>query len=65
MIHTVPNPKMSSSEVRDFRKNLARCVSKNISPQEKKIIKERKERMSRVYNSIINNNEGKNPILGY
>lgn len=64
MIHTVPNPKMTSEEVKLFRENFARCVSKNITPAQMPEIKERQARIKRVYNNIICNNGGRNPILG-
>lgn len=65
MIQRNANPEMSLSEVRAFRENLVRCALKDISPQERQAVNERKERMKRVYNKIISNSDGKNPILGY
>ena len=65
MIHTVPNPKMTSEDVREFRENFARCVSKDIPAEVMSKVKERKKRIDSVYNTIIRNNGGRNPILGY
>lgn len=65
MIQRNANPEMSLSEVRAFRENLVRCALKDISPQERQAVNEKKERMKRVYNKIISNSDGKNPILGY
>lgn len=65
MIQRNANPEMSLSEVRAFRENLVRCALKDISPQERQAVNERKERMKRVNNKIISNSDGKNPILGY
>ncbi len=55
---------MTSEEVKLFRENFARCVSKNITPAQMSEIKERQARIKRVYNNIICNNGGRNPILG-
>lgn len=65
MIHTVSNPQMTLEEIRSFRENFARCVSKDITPSKKAEVKERMARMKSVYSKIIRNNGGKNPILGY
>lgn len=65
MIHTVSNPKMTPEEVKSFKDNFARCVSKDITPSKKVEVKERVARMKSVYGKIIRNNGGKNPILGY
>lgn len=65
MIHTVPNPKMTSYEVESFRENLRKCVSGRISIKERKAIQIRTQRMNAVAKRIIANNGGKNPILGY
>lgn len=65
MIHTVPNPKMTSEDVKLFRERFARCVSKDITPEQKSAVKERQARIKRVYSNIICNNGGKNPIFGY
>ena len=54
MIHTVPNPKMTTREVDKFREDFRR-----------RAIKIRTQRMSVVAKRIIANNGGKNPILGY
>ncbi len=64
MIHAVPNPKMTPDEVRAFRENFARCVSKDISPEQMSKVKCRRARIKIVYDRIIRNNGGKNPILG-
>lgn len=65
MIHTVPNPKMTTHEVEQFRDNLRKCVSGKLTLKEKKAIEARTQRISRVAKRIIDNNGGKNPILGY
>lgn len=65
MIHSVSHPAMTPEEVKAFRENFARCISKDITPEQKAIIKQRKERMKRVYDRIIRNSGGKNAILGY
>lgn len=65
MIHTVSNPKMTSEEIKSFRENFARCVSKDMTPKEMSAVKSRQERMKNTYNKILSNNGGKNPILGY
>lgn len=65
MIHTVPNPKMTKEEVASFRENFIKCVSKDITPKQKSEVKSKRTKMKSVYNKIIRNNGGKNPILGY
>lgn len=65
MIHTVSNPQMTPAEIRSFRENFVRCVSKNITPKELSEVKDRQKRMKKTYDRIISNNGGKNPILGY
>lgn len=65
MIHTVSKPQMTPEEVRSFRENFVRCVSKDISPKEMSMVKNRQKRMKDTYDRIISNNGGKNPILGY
>ena len=64
MIHTVPNPKMTAEEVKSFKENFVRCVSKDITPRQRAEIKSRVARMKNAYSRIIRNNGGKNPILG-
>ena len=61
MIHTVPNPTMTPEEI----KNFARCVSKNITPEQKAEVRQRLARMKGVYDNIIRNSGGKNAILEY
>lgn len=65
MIHTVSNPKMTANDVKLFRKNFERCVSKDMTPFQLSEIKRRQHRMKNVYERILRNNGGKNPILGY
>lgn len=65
MIHTNPNPKMTTAEVNAFRRNIQRHVSMEFTPEEKKTIQQRKDRMNQIAQRVINNNGGKNPILGY
>lgn len=63
MIHTVPNPTMTPEEIKAFRENFARCVSKNITPEQKAAVRQRLARMKDVYDNIIRNSGGKNAIL--
>ncbi len=65
MIHTVPNPKMTTQEVKSFRENFAKCVSKDFTPDKMSEIKKRVVRIKSNYNKIIQNSGGKNPILGH
>ena len=65
MIHANPNPEMTVAEVKAFRDNLRRYTLGNITRQEKQEIEARTRRMNNVAESIIANNGGKNPILGY
>ena len=65
MIHTIPNPQMTPHEVCKFRARFARCLSKEIPPEEKAKVRSRRERMRHTYDDILKNNGGKNPILGY
>lgn len=65
MIHTNPNPRMSKSEIIEFRSNLRKCISNDFTPEEKFIIKEQIKRINKVAKRILANNGGKNPILGY
>lgn len=65
MIQTNPNPRMTTAEVKQFRRRLEKCVSKDFTPEERKAIQERQERMANTAHRIISNNGGKNPILGY
>lgn len=65
MIHTNPNPKMTLTEVKNFRHNIHKCVSMNFTPEEKKAIQKRKEKINSTAQRVLNNNGGKNPILGY
>lgn len=65
MIHTNPSPKMTLTEVENFRHNVHKYVSMNFTPEEKKAIQKRKERISSTAQRVLNNNGGKNPILGY
>lgn len=65
MIQSVPNPKMTADEVKSFRENLAKSVSRDIMPEELSKVRSRQRRMKENYKKIISNNGGKNPILGY
>lgn len=65
MIYSIPNPKMTSAEVREFRRMMRNCISGNFSPEEKRIIEERKKRIQEVGKNILKQHGGKNPILGY
>lgn len=64
MIHTVPNPGMTSKDVKSFRENVVRSVFKDmIAPEQMSAVKNRKIRMQNNYSKIIRNNGGTNPIL--
>ena len=65
MIHTVPNPKMTTREVDKFREDFRKCVSGKLTLKESRAINIRTQRMSVVAKRIIANNGCKNPILGY
>lgn len=54
---------MTPEEVKAFRENFARCVSKNITPEQKAEVRQRLARMKDVYDNIIRNSGGKNAIL--
>lgn len=61
MIHSVSNPKMTLSEVKDFRERYCRVLT----AQEKENYLILSRRMNETKSRIIKNNGGKNPILGY
>lgn len=65
MIYGVPNPTMTPEEIKAFRENLARCVSKNMPPEQRAEVRQRQARMKSVYDNIIRNSGGKNAILEY
>ncbi len=56
---------MTPEEIKAFRENFARCVSKNITPEQKAEVRQRLARMKGVYDNIIRNSGGKNAILEY
>lgn len=65
MIQMNPNPKMTSAEIQDFRRNIEKCMSKKFTSEERKTIENRIKRINQTAERILNNNGGKNPILGY
>ena len=65
MIQTVPNPKMTRTEVENFRREFQRIKDGRLAPEEKKMVAERVARMKKTAEIFIRNNGGKNPILGY
>lgn len=65
MIYSIPNPKMTLTEVKEFRRMMRNCISGNFSPEEKRKIEERKKRIEEVGENILKKHGGKNPILGY
>lgn len=65
MIQTNPNPKMTPAEIQNFRKTIEKCVLKKFTYQEKKTIQNRIKRINQTAERVLNNNGGKNPILGY
>lgn len=65
MIHSVTNPKMNNNEIKEFRCNFVRHVSKELTREETITVSNRLVRAKKNYKKIINNNGGKNPILRY
>lgn len=65
MIHSITNPKMNSNEIKEFRSDFARHVSKKLTREEKNTVSKRLARAKENYKRIIHNNGDKNPILGY
>lgn len=65
MIQTVPNPKMTSSEVEHFRREFQRINDGRLTSEEKRMVAERVARMKKIAEIFVRNNGGKNPILGY
>jgi len=65
MIHLTSHPKMKKSEINEFRKNFCRLSLDQLTNEEIRFVKKRKENMKRVTKMIISKNGGKNPILGY
>lgn len=61
MVPSNPNPPMTREEIKRFRHELARRMRGEFTPSER----ERFNKANNTYNAIINNNGGKNPILGY
>ena len=64
MIHSIPNPKMTSAEIKRFRDDFIRHISGELEPNEKQLIQDRKRRIKDVTKRIARNNGGKNPIFG-
>ena len=56
---------MSVAEVKEFRRRMRRCVSKDFTPAEEKEIQQRIERINKIGERIVSSNGGRNPILGY
>lgn len=65
MIHTVPNPKMTTEDIKNFRREFVKCITKDFTTQQLHEIEKRKARISVTYSKILHNNGGKNPILDY
>ncbi|WP_195280934.1 hypothetical protein [Parabacteroides johnsonii] len=65
MIQAVPNPKMTKTEVENFRREFRRIKDGRLTPEEKKMVAERVARMKKTAEIFISNNGEKNPILGY
>lgn len=64
MIHSIPNPKMTSEEVKRFRADFIRHISGKLEPDERRLVEDRKRRIKEVTQRITRNNGGKNPIFG-
>lgn len=65
MIPSVVNPVMSPQEVERFRVEMKRRMRQEFSPQEIIKIETVNRRRQSVYQQVIRNNGGKNPILGF
>ncbi len=65
MIASVQNPKMSTSDVTKFRETVIKCITKDFTASERKKIDRMKKDMDEIERSILEKNDGKNPILGY
>ena len=61
MIRPNPVPKMSSEDVKVFRRVLYKYMSSKNFPETKR----RRAEMAEIARNIDKNNGGKNPILGY
>jgi len=61
MLPTNPNPPMSRNDVRRFRANVSRQIRGEFTPRERELYHFAKE----TYETILKNNGGKNPILGF
>lgn len=61
MIPSIPNPLMTREDVTNFRREIARRMRGEFTPQERM----RYVRAENAYKAVIKNNGGKNPILGY
>lgn len=44
---------------------MEKCLLKKFTREEKKVIQERIKRINQTAEQVLNNNGGKNPILGY
>ncbi len=61
MIPSNTNPQMTIEDIRRFRKEIARRMRGDLTEEERTRWRQAQE----TYNTIIQNNGGKNPILGF
>lgn len=61
MIPSNPNPPMKHDEVRSFHMEMARRISGEFTSQER----EQAECRQKVYETVIKQNGGKNPLFGF
>lgn len=64
MIPSVPNPPMTKDEIIHFRNELERRVRGEFTQSEINDIRHENEKRERIYNQIMANCGGKNPIFG-
>ena len=65
MIRSVQDPPMGPEDIARFRRNLAKHLRDDYTPEERREREERKAFGKAVLNQIIANCGGKNPLLGY
>ena len=65
MIRSVPNPPMDKEDVIHFRRTLAKHLRDDFPMEEKQSVQKRKTRADSNIARILNNCDGKNPLLGY
>ena len=63
MIPSIPNPPMSSADIRRFRERMARHLRGEFSAEERELASENARKNKAIYDAITANNGGKNPIL--